>query len=637
MEKNPEVEKNAVAPELEPQDSSSQEKSVFSKSDSGDQHNVRDALADVKSTGVARIEEVVKVSNIYERVILFFSIFLVAYVYGLGGTVHTTMITNATDAFGEIALQSSVNVISAVVAAAALPTVAKLSDVFGRLELVVVGVFFYVLGNIVCAAANNVGTLSGGQVLYTIGYTVLQIMLELLIADFTSVRSRVFFSYLPAVPFIINTWIGGNVNSAIVGNDNSSDNMWRWGFGMWCIIMPVLALPLIFTLGWLQFKAHKRGLMEKHPSVFSHHDSKSKFLIDLFWLIDIPGIILIVGVFILILYPLTLAGGQKSTWNTAKIIAPIVVGFCLIPVMVIYELWAPHPMVPFRKMGHRSILAPLGIALMLDFVWMMQGDYLYTMLQISYDFSVTAASRVASLYSFVSVIAGPITGVAIYFTRRIKIYVICGVSLFMVAFGLLYYFRGSGSDRSGVIGGQVVLGIAGGMFPYPAQAVIQAFVSHENLGVMTGLYLSFYNVGQAIGTSVSGAMYTQILPKEISNRLETSNSTLIEQAYGSPLTLLPEYPMGTSVRDSMVLAYRHVQRLLCVVGLCLIVLLLVCAFLLPNPILIDQRSLVEEDEDVSENDNRKFGKIIDALSVPPKKRVRPENQTKWQRFLDEMW
>lgn len=50
----------------------------------------------------------------------------------------------------------------------------------------------------------------------------------------------------------------------------------------------------------------------------------------------------------------------------------------------------------------------------------------------------------------------------------------------MIAFGLLIRYRGgSVSDHSGMIAGQVVLGVAGGLFPYQAQVLIQAVSAHE--------------------------------------------------------------------------------------------------------------------------------------------------------------
>jgi MFS transporter, SIT family, siderophore-iron:H+ symporter len=167
--------------------------------------------------------------------------------------------------------------------------------------------------------------------------------------------------------------------------------------------------------------------------------------------------------------------------------------------------------------------------------------------------------------------------------------------LFMVAFGLLIRFRGGTASHSAIVGAQVVLGFGGGMFSYPAQASIQANTRHEHLAVITAIYLASYNIGSALGGSVSGAIWTNVLPAELSSRLANINSTLAADVYASPLTTAILYPMGTPERDAIVGAYKHTQRLLCITGLCLCVPLLIFALLLRNPRLNDEQSLPAEE------------------------------------------
>lgn len=111
----------------------------------------------------------------------------------------------------------------------------------------------------------------------------------------------------------------------------------------------------------------------------------------------------------------------------------------------------------------------------------MQGDFLYTVLVVAFDESVKSATRITSLYSFSSVLTGLTLGLIVFKVRRLKPFIVAGTCLFMVAFGLLIHFRGGAgsASHSGIIGAQICLGIAGGMFPYPAQASIQAATKHE--------------------------------------------------------------------------------------------------------------------------------------------------------------
>ncbi|KAF4987461.1 hypothetical protein FGRMN_10364 [Fusarium graminum] len=552
-----------------------------------------DAVRDITSPGVQRIKAMSEVITLVDRIFIFFGVFLIAYAYGLDGTVRYAYQPSALNEFKEHSLQSSVNTLRAVIAAAAQPTAGKIADVFGRVELICMSVFFYTIGTVIEAASTNLDTYSAGAVIYQIGYTMIILLVEVIIGDITSVRSRLFFSYIPALPFIINTWVSGDITAAVLGVTT-----WRWGIGMWCIIYPVCALPLIISLLVVGRRAKKQGHLVGYRSSFQQLGLKS-FTVELFWLLDIIGVILLIAVFALLLVPLTIAGGFESKWSDAQVVAPLVIGFVCIPVFVIWELRAPHPLVPFHHMKDRSVWAPMGIACLLNFAWTMQGDYLYTVLQVSFNFSIKSATRVQSLYSFASVITGTILGLIVYKVRRFKVFIVAGTCLFLVAFGLLIRYRGNPSDsnQSGVIGAQILLGIAGGMFPYPAQASLQAYVTHERLAVMTGLYLALYQVGSAFGNAVSGAIWTQVLPVRLAQSFSSfGNETLAVYTYSQPLSAILDFPVGSVERDAMIDAYKHVQRLLTITGICLCIPLIAFSLCLRNPKLTDQQNLVENEK-----------------------------------------
>lgn len=250
---------------------------------------------------------------------------------------------------------------------------------------------------------------------------------------------------------------------------------------MWALIFPVCAMPLLITLLLAGRRADRAGTLASLKTPFQALGYR-QLAIELFWQLDVVGIILIIAVFALILVPLTLAGGVKETWKTAKIIAPLVIGVLVIPVFVYWEKKCKHPMVPFRLLKDRGVWASLLVAIMLNTAWYLQGDYLYTVLIVAFNESIKSATRISSLYSFVSVITGLITGLVVrYFVRYLKPFIVAGTALFTVAFGLLIHFRGGvgAASHSGIIGAQILLGIAGGLFPYTTQASIQAATKHE--------------------------------------------------------------------------------------------------------------------------------------------------------------
>ncbi|KAK9479124.1 MFS transporter [Lipomyces japonicus] len=537
------------------------------------------------SPGVIRIEAISATFTLTDRIVIFGSLFLIAYCYGLDGMTRYTYQATATASYASHSLLATINVLRSVIACAAQPTAAKIADVFGRVEVIAVSIFFYTLGTIVEACSTNVQAFSAGAVLYQIGYTSILLLVEVLVADITSLKTRLFFSYIPALPFIINTWVSGNITSRVLKNST-----WQWGVGMWAIIYPICSIPLILSLLVINRRAKRSGALDNYKSPYKLLGFK-KLIVALFWQLDVVGIILLIAVLALILVPFTIAGGVSEQWKTAKVIAPLVIGFVLVPFWVYWENTTRHPMVPFRLLNNRGVWSALAIAVILNCAWYLQGDYLYTVLVVSFDESVLSATRITSLYSFASVITGAITGLVVIKVRYLKPFVIAGAGLFLVAYGLLIHFRGGaeGNAHSGIIGAQILLGIAGGLVPYTTQASIQAASLHEYLAVVTGIFYSSYNIGSALGNTISGAIWTQVLPGKLEQAL--GDPVLAASVYGDPFTFAATYPVGTTERDAVVIAYRHTQRLLCITGICLIVPMLAFAFGLRNPQLGNEQSL----------------------------------------------
>lgn len=554
-----------------------------------------DAVKNInKSPGVVRIEAIASVITRTDRYFIFFGVFIISYAYGLDGTLRYSYQPYATASYASHSLLSTINVVRAVIAAAAQPTSARIADVFGRVELTCASVFFYIIGTIVEACSNSVASFAAGAVIYQIGYTMVVLLVEVIVADITSTRARLLFSFIPATPFLINAWVAGDVAQAVLDSTT-----WHWGIGMWAIIYTACALPLIISLTVVARRAKKMGRLDDYRSSFETLGGKN-FFIEMFWLLDIIGILLMIATLGLILVPLTTSGGFGSTdkWKSADTIAPLVVGFCCLPAFIFWQLKAPHPLIPISLMKDRAIWAAMGIGLFLNFSWYMQGDYLFTVLRVAFDQSIKSATRITSLFSFCSVLTGTILGMVVYKVRRIQPFIVFGTCLFMVAMGMLVHFRGepSGAGLAGIIAGQVLLGMGAGFFTYPTQVVLQVHTKHENLAVMTASYLSMYQIGSALGNSVSGAIWTQVLPGELSKTLAGINETLAVSSYGDPFTAIAEWPIGTPERTGVIQGYQHVQRLLTIAGLCISALLIAFALCLRNPRLNDAQTLAEEDD-----------------------------------------
>lgn len=187
-------------------------------------------------------------------------------------------------------------------------------------------VIFYVVGYIVIASAHNIETICGGIILYAVGYTGLQLLTQIIIADITTLKWRGLVSSLISAPFIINAFVGSNISAQVLERSG-----WRWGCecclclpycvvlikspdGMFAILIPVSLAPLIVTLLWAERKAKRLGLVVKRE----HKHTLPVRLYHTAQQLDVMGLLLIGTSVALILLPLTLAKGAKGGWDNRQ-------------------------------------------------------------------------------------------------------------------------------------------------------------------------------------------------------------------------------------------------------------------------------------------------------------------------------
>ncbi|KAF7791098.1 hypothetical protein EIP86_002059 [Pleurotus ostreatoroseus] len=251
-------------------------------------------------TGVKTVEAAEKVYGKYSKWLLFLGLSLAAYVYSLDSCTTSIYLSYVASSFEEHSLISSIEIAQTVIMVDA-----------GE-------VIFYIVGYIVVAAARNLGAVGAGIVLSSIG---LQLLTAIIIADTTTLKWRGLVNALMAVPFIINGFVGANISTQVIENST-----WRWGYGMFTILVPVSLSPLVFTLFWAERKARRLGLVEKALGRPAEQTTPSRqkrtSLPVLIWrwteAFDLIGLVLLVVAVALILVPLTLSSTTSHGWHNGK-------------------------------------------------------------------------------------------------------------------------------------------------------------------------------------------------------------------------------------------------------------------------------------------------------------------------------
>ncbi|CAI4599976.1 AVI_1a_G0034130.mRNA.1.CDS.1 [Saccharomyces cerevisiae] len=293
------------------------------------------------------------------KILLISTAFVCGFGISLDYTLRSTYTGYATNSYSEHSLLSTVQVINAVVSVGSQVVYSRLSDHFGRLRLFLVATIFYIMGTIIQSQATRLTMYAAGSVFYNCGYVGTNLLLTLILSDFSSLKWRMFYQYASYWPYIIIPWISGNIITAANPQKN-----WSWNIAMWAFIYPLSALPIIFLILYMKYKSSKTAEWRSLKEQARKERTGGLFenLVFLFWKLDIVGILLITVSLGCILVPLTLANETSQKWHNSKIIATLVSGGCLFFIFLYWEAkFAKSPLLPFKLLSDRGIWAPLGV------------------------------------------------------------------------------------------------------------------------------------------------------------------------------------------------------------------------------------------------------------------------------------
>ncbi|KAL8807038.1 MAG: hypothetical protein Q9200_004833 [Gallowayella weberi] len=448
---------------------------------------------------------------------------------------------------------------------------AKIANAFGRLEAFSISIFLYVIGYIQMAASDSVKTFAAAQVFYSAGGTGIQILQQIFIADTTDLLNRALLSSLPDLPFLVTVWAG-----APLASDLLSHTTWRWGYGIWTMVLPVSFLPLALALFLNLRKAKKLNRLPPSPWAGQSFVGGAK---NLWFELDIGGLLLLSAAFALILIPCTLTQRAKGGWSNGSMIAMVVIGaLCLVafPCWECSSKLAPRPFMPPRLFKSRTVVAGCAIA------FFYFGELLTTIrTKVVQNDSITAAGHITQTFSFTSTVASILTSLAIKFSRHYKYFIIGGCAIYLLGIGLMIRYRREGSTTGQIVGTQIAVGIGGGMLNVPAQLGVQASVSHGDVAAATAVFLTILEIGGAVGSAISGSVWTKNIPTKLALYLPPEAQADANLIFGN-LTLAKSYPMGEPTRNAINRSYQETMNILLIIAVCLAIPLFPLSLVMKN-------------------------------------------------------
>ncbi|KAL2315904.1 Siderophore-iron transporter Str1 [Schizosaccharomyces pombe] len=499
-------------------------------------------------SGIAKARYLTEHSSRISFYICYFSIFLLFFAISFQAECYYSLTAYATSAFAGHSLLSTIAVANNIISAAIKPPLARLSDVFGRLEAFLFSLLLYLVGLILMAASTNVQTYAGGSVLYNAGYTGVELIMTIFMADTSSMANRSLVLGISYLPFVVTIWIGPRV-----AQEFYMHSTWRWGIAVWTILIPACSIPFLAVYSYYQFRAWREGALKGTLTINP---------VELFKKLDIIGLILMTAGLALVLLSISLASYDTGKWSDAKFIVMIIIGGLCLIAFVLYEIFvASFPALPFRLMREPTIGACCAMSFLFYITFYCWDNYYYSFLQVVHYTSITAAGYISYTYSFTSCATGFFLGILIRLTKRYKWYFVASIPVYILGQGLMIRYRGEQYNWGYQIMPQIIVGIGGGVIANLLTVAVQTVVSTENFAIVTALVSTVTPIGGAVGSAISGAIWNSVMPKRLEKNLP---SDLKDQAYTifESLTVQLSYTRGTDARNAIILSYSEVQKIL---------------------------------------------------------------------------
>lgn len=546
------------------------------------------------SRGVRRIEAVkmaMDSNQQHGRLVKYLfagSILVCAWAYSLDSSTTSNYDPYATSSFGKHSMISTLSIATKIISAVGRPILAKISDVTSRPTTYVVVIVFYTVGYIIVASCATISAFIVGQALVAVGSAGLDLLNDIIVGDLTPLKWRGFVASILATPFIINTWFAGLIVEDLL------ETNWRWGYGMFAIIMPVVVAPAIFIMFYLEAKSRKLRILENESN--TETPPVKKRLWNVLLEVDAPGLVIMGFGWSLLLLPFSLYPYADNQWKNPSIIAMIIVGAILLIVYVLYEIFvAPHPSAPKRVVFNKTFL----MAVIIDFIYMMAGNmrslYLSSYVWIVKDWSAQQWTYFNNTLTLALCIFGVVAGIIQRLTHRFKVLQIAGLIIKICGMSTLIDTNGfARQNTQALIWMQILVGVGGSFSVIGSKVASQASVPHQDLAIVISLLSLWSSIGSAVGSAVASPIWASKMPKYLREYLPDSVSDKQISKFFGNIKSIRSYDYDSEIRQGAITAYSKTMWYLLVPALSICFIPLICACFQTNFFLGDTQNAVDD-------------------------------------------
>ncbi|MFC4597286.1 MDR family MFS transporter [Cohnella hongkongensis] len=408
------------------------------------------------------------------------------FIGALDSTVVTTATTSIVKDLQGLSLIGWIFSIYTLTTCVTTPIFGKLADLFGRKSIFTIGLSLFLVGSILCGAAQSMTQLIWFRAVQGIGAGALTPVIFTIIGDLYTGRQRGkvqgVLSSMWSIAGLVGPFVGGYFVDTI---------SWRWIFYM---NIPISIVSFVLVLGFLH---------EKFAKV-------SRSSIDYFGALTFT-----ISVSCLLLALLT--GGETYAWNSVEIVALFAIAAVFLVVFLFIETRVKEPMLPLSLFRERRLTVPYALGFFGFCIVAGVTIYIPLWIQNVMGLSATLSGLMLMPMSLAWPIASNLSG-RYMFRFGAGRFMLIGTVL--VACGALWlYTLREGSSYGHVIGLLILIGFGMGCINTPAIVTIQNSAASHMRGVATSANSFMGTLGQTVAVAVFGMLFNRIVTEEVPSQM----------------------------------------------------------------------------------------------------------------------
>ncbi|MFC3788894.1 MDR family MFS transporter [Paenibacillus sp. GCM10012307] len=397
------------------------------------------------------------------------------FIGALDVTVVATAMPKITEELQGMSIMSWVFSIYTLTTCVTTPIFGKLTDLFGRKIVFLIGILLFVVGSILCGMAESMAALVLFRAVQGVGAGALNPVCFTIVGDIFPGEKRA-----RMMGVFGSVWSVASLLGPLVGGYFVDQVDWRWIF--W-INVPIGIIALFLVVGFLH----------------ENFERKSKN-------IDYLGALTFTVALSALMYAL-LSGGEKYAWNSGFIIGLFAISAVLFLLFYWVEKRAAEPMMPLSIFKIR-VLNVVNISGFLAFsVTTGMTIYAPIWIQSVLGHSATNSGLTVMPTSIAWTSVAFVVG-AIMYRIGIKASVVFG-SLLVLAASVWLVTMTVDSPYAFWVGIMIVFGLGMGFVATPQTVIVQSVVGWEMRGVANASNALMRSLGQTVGVAVFGTVFNQ--------------------------------------------------------------------------------------------------------------------------------